>query len=317
MNNIRKLEKKDLFKTSLFIGISLIVILTLSNVITGVVQAVLLLFGYSSSEINNFFFDTWTGYLYNTVVSAIVYTLPFLFVKIINKKPVYETCSFNSPNNNLSVYCIGFVIGLAMVANIVTTVLNNFFATYFDYQAVQQSIGDNSYSGVFEFVFTLVNIAVFPALIEEFAFRGIILGTLRKYGDMPAILFSATIFALFHGNFVQIPFAFIVGIGLGLTVVITNSIWPAIVAHFLNNALAVVINYFSINSAIISLLIFALVIAIGIISLVFLINKKAFRNIKKCSSSLSPFSRFLRMFYSPTTLIYVAIMLIVAYFNKA
>lgn len=317
MNNISKLEKKDLFRTSLFIGISLIVILSLSNVITGFVQAILLLFGYSSSEINSFFFDTWSGYLYNTVVSTIVYTLPFLFVKIVNKKPVYETCSFNSPSNNLSIFCIGFVIGLAMIANIVTTVLNNFFATYFDYQAIQQSIGDNSYSDTFEFIFTLVNVAVFPALVEEFAFRGVILGTMRKYGDMPAILFSAAIFALFHGNFIQIPFAFIVGIGLGLTVVISNSIWPAIVAHFMNNAFAVVINYFSVNSAYISLLLFALIIAIGIVSLVFLINKKAFSNIKKCSSSLRPFSRLLRMFYSPTTLGYVAIMLTVAYFNKA
>ncbi len=80
--------------------------------------------------------------------------------------------------------------------------------------------------------------AVAPAIFEEFAFRGIVLNSLKKFGNLPAILVSSLLFALMHGNFVQIPFAFCAGIGLGLCYVKSKSIWTPVVAHFINNTLA-------------------------------------------------------------------------------
>ena len=45
-------------------------------------------------------------------------------------------------------------------------------------------------------------------IAEELLFRGIVLRTLRPWGKQAAILISALVFGLFHGNVVQIPFAF-------------------------------------------------------------------------------------------------------------
>jgi membrane protease YdiL (CAAX protease family) len=49
-------------------------------------------------------------------------------------------------------------------------------------------------------------------IAEELLFRGIVLRTLRPWGKQAAILISALVFGLFHGNVVQIPFAFAVGV---------------------------------------------------------------------------------------------------------
>lgn len=88
-----------------------------------------------------------------------------------------------------------------------------------------------------------LSIAVVPALVEEFAVRGVILQPLRKYGDKFAILASALIFAIMHGNLIQAPFALIAGIGIGYAVCITNSIWTGILIHFCNNLYSVVIEF--------------------------------------------------------------------------
>ena len=71
-------------------------------------------------------------------------------------------------------------------------------------------------------------------IAEELLFRGIVLRTLRPWGKQAAILISALVFGLFHGNVVQIPFAFAVGVVLGYVAVEHSILW-AIVLHIINN----------------------------------------------------------------------------------
>lgn len=49
---------------------------------------------------------------------------------------------------------------------------------------------------------------------EELIFRGFVLRSLRPYGKRFAILGSAFLFGLFHGNLLQTPYAFLVGLVL-------------------------------------------------------------------------------------------------------
>jgi membrane protease YdiL (CAAX protease family) len=71
-------------------------------------------------------------------------------------------------------------------------------------------------------------------ITEELLFRGILLRPLEKYGKRFAILVSAFLFGLMHGNVVQTPFAFVVGMILGYVAVEYNILW-AIVLHMFNN----------------------------------------------------------------------------------
>ena len=47
-------------------------------------------------------------------------------------------------------------------------------------------------------------------------------------------------FALMHGNMVQLPFAFIAGFALAYVVIATDSIWYTIFIHMSNNSISVI-----------------------------------------------------------------------------
>ena len=70
---------------------------------------------------------------------------------------------------------------------------------------------------------------------------------LRPYGNGLAILVSSLLFGLMHGNVLQIPFAFMVGLALSFLVVKTNCIWLACGLHFLNNFMSVLLEYLTMH----------------------------------------------------------------------
>jgi membrane protease YdiL (CAAX protease family) len=88
-------------------------------------------------------------------------------------------------------------------------------------------------------------IAIFPAVCEEILFRGVVLPALaRPLGAIGAVLASALMFGVIHLDvagdvtaFTRIPFAVLVGVGLGLLRVRTGSLLPPILAHAVLNTI--------------------------------------------------------------------------------
>lgn len=101
-----------------------------------------------------------------------------------------------------------------------------------------------SYS-VPELLVVLFVIAVTPAICEEFFFRGLVLKNFeRSFKAAPAILYTGILFAIFHFHPLNIiPLVFL-GYFLTFMVHYSGSIFTGIVAHFINNALAVLAIYF-------------------------------------------------------------------------
>lgn len=89
----------------------------------------------------------------------------------------------------------------------------------------------------------ILSTALLPCLVEELVFRGYLFGTLRRHGDGIAILISALVFGLFHGNILQFPFAFLLGLVQAWLLVKTGSILPCILLHFANNLTSVLIDF--------------------------------------------------------------------------
>ena len=88
--------------------------------------------------------------------------------------------------------------------------------------------------------------AVLPAITEELLFRGIILkGLLNKFKPWVAILISAFLFMLMHGSLQQTVYQFILGLIFGAIAYYSGSIIYAIITHFLNNALVLIVSYFA------------------------------------------------------------------------
>jgi membrane protease YdiL (CAAX protease family) len=94
-------------------------------------------------------------------------------------------------------------------------------------------------------VIVMLSVIIFAPFIEEILFRGLIINELK--GKMPlilVILIQSLMFGVIHGNWLQIAYAFIMGILLGLVSIWSRSIWPAIVLHMSMNGSPILISLF-------------------------------------------------------------------------
>lgn len=92
-------------------------------------------------------------------------------------------------------------------------------------------------------------IALLPAITEEFFFRGALQQFLRLQlkNIHAAIWITAIIFSAFHGQFFGFFPRLFLGALLGYVCVYTSSIWPAILMHFVNNFIAVLLVHYHLD----------------------------------------------------------------------
>lgn len=152
-------------------------------------------------------------------------------------KPVPQfTTSFNFPKNPLKMLLlvvIGF--GGCMIANWISSILLTLLETtgiHSTYSAVEDPLN------LSDTILMVISVAIIPPLVEEYALRGSVMTNLRRYGNVFAIVASAFMFGIFHGNAAQILFAFLCGIIFGYATIATESLWTAIIIHALNNSLS-------------------------------------------------------------------------------
>jgi membrane protease YdiL (CAAX protease family) len=89
-------------------------------------------------------------------------------------------------------------------------------------------------------IYTVLFISVFMAPIcEELFFRSFVfMGLLKGMPVGGAIVFSALIFAVAHGDVGSFLVLFFIGLALAFLRWRTRSIWPGILLHLLNNFVA-------------------------------------------------------------------------------
>lgn len=98
---------------------------------------------------------------------------------------------------------------------------------------------------------SFMTLVVLPPFAEEVIFRGLVQNKLLAYGKWQAIVFSSLLFAFFHMNLLQIPYAFVCGILFGYFTARTGSVCFAVILHFVNNLSAFVIMYTRAGDAVI------------------------------------------------------------------
>lgn len=80
---------------------------------------------------------------------------------------------------------------------------------------------------------------IVPAVAEEFFFRSIIISDYSEYNGICAITVSALFFAMLHFSFVQFPLYFLLGVILASMTYVTDSTFPAMTVHLINNTATV------------------------------------------------------------------------------
>ena len=100
--------------------------------------------------------------------------------------------------------------------------------------------------GVSGLVFNLFMIAFLPAIGEEFFFRGVVqrIFTRMTRNHHSGIWISAILFSAIHMQFYGFLPRMLLGVLFGYLLVWSGTIWLPVVAHFFNNAFAVIAMYF-------------------------------------------------------------------------
>lgn len=239
MDAMRLKEKQDIKRMANIIGVAYIILWLLPSFLSRAISDLSKLFNIEKA-VAELYGDPAFIMVLQTVFSVLMFTLPFLIIPVSSGKRLTELISFSKPKTDIFLPMLLIGIGASAFANIATNSISAFFSGL----GIEFLSPDMQYpKGLFGFVLSFIAVAIVPALAEEFAMRGVVMGSAKKYGEGYAVLVSSVIFALMHGNFVQIPFAFIMGLVIGFAVIKTESLWTGIAIHFATNAVSVTLSY--------------------------------------------------------------------------
>jgi membrane protease YdiL (CAAX protease family) len=126
----------------------------------------------------------------------------------------------------------------------------------------------------------LINHAILPALLEELLFRYIPLRLLAPHSGKWTVLLSALFFGFAHHSLFRLPYALVAGVIFMTLDLMTDSVYPSVALHFINNTLSVLMIFFS------SYLFYPVIAILSLISLIFIIRgrKNYFGKIKELFS---------------------------------
>lgn len=168
------------------------------------------------------------GYLLALALSFFCYTrwkTPAQFQEMLWRKE--QTMTFST---FLGLFCL--VTGAQLVAQL-SSFLVRLLAIALDIpmeELVRQASVDAFEPAMFLYA------CILGPLAEELLFRGLVLRTLAPFGKKLAIFVSALLFGLFHGNLLQTPYAFVMGLVLGYGALQYRLVWT-ILLHVGNNLL--------------------------------------------------------------------------------
>lgn len=304
-------EKRQLRSSAGFVGLLMLLLIGTMNATYLAVASVLSVTGFlpeggilkENLGLNNTAYLCIYGMIY-----ALAMGLPLLLLLVTR----HRFAKYPAKPISAGVVYFGVLaaVGMCMGANVVTNYLVAFLESIgIPSPEFPQLLEHNPTS----LLLNLVIMAVLPAILEELVFRFGVLRALRPYGDGFAVMVSAVLFGLMHGNIRQIPFALIVGLALGYLYVATNRLWIPILIHFINNALSVCLEYiaFSMDELTVgwfySFVIYGLALLGGLaIPLLFILYRRQLKTAPK-TTCLSFGQRLGGLFRSPAFVISVVL----------
>ncbi|MDE6725191.1 MAG: CPBP family intramembrane metalloprotease [Ruminiclostridium sp.] len=177
--------------------------------------------------------------------------IPSLLAAVMLKYSLKNLCGgFKPPKNTKkalanfpALYGAGMIINIATMGVILLLWKLGIINSQGDISDMMNSTGLNPPNFGSSFVL-FVLLTVIAPFFEEFIFRGAVLRLLQPYGNGLAIFVSAFCFGIYHGNFQQFFYAFVLGICLGYIAVATKSLFCSTVLHALFNSIGGIIMIF-------------------------------------------------------------------------
>jgi|GEM_PF-243788 len=162
--------------------------------------------------------------------------LIYCFIKKIN---IRETFRFNKVKALPAL----LILLIAVPASYAASMFNNIVIYLLQFIGDIPNPGIPTPGSIPELLTGILVIAVAPGICEEMMHRGLLLRAYEKRGTYKAVIIVSILFGLFHFDITNLLGPILLGLLIGYYTVRTNSILAGMLAHFLNNAFAEVVQY--------------------------------------------------------------------------
>lgn len=158
----------------------------------------------------------------------------------------------NDMKKSLMLYKISFkntlrIILIVIMAYPVVVFINGLFLSLLSNFIELKNYTLDIFSQEQSFWVYIFYLAVVPAICEETFFRGVLINSYNCIGKKFAIILSAFLFAIFHFDIQNFIAPFLLGVLFANLKDVTNTLYAAILGHFVNNLLGIIfsseINY--------------------------------------------------------------------------
>ncbi|PKU90192.1 CAAX amino protease family protein [Bifidobacterium pseudolongum subsp. globosum] len=171
--------------------------------------------------------SAWLGVV---ISSGVLYCIALpLGIMVLRGEPMLPTRRFMLKPSRFVVYLL-IALPVTYAGNIIGILLS---AALSGGQASNRIL---DMTGGSDWVVNMVAAVLLAPIVEEWLFRKQLIGRLRRFGELPAILVSALFFALFHLNLFQFFYAFGLGILFGYVYTRTSRLRYTVALHMIINA---------------------------------------------------------------------------------
>jgi len=169
---------------------------------------------------------------FSLIESQLLILVPVIFFVLYQKINIVKCLPYKmlKPLDALLALLFGYSLIPLMM-------LLNYISMLFSTNKVQEMTGALM---EYPFLVQIFFVAVIPAFVEEFVFRGVFYHSYRKNGILGAALLSGFIFGIVHLNINQFVYAFVLGAILALLVEATGSMLTSMIAHFAINTYSII-----------------------------------------------------------------------------
>lgn len=196
--------------------------------------------GFTVEQISAFVNEPGGNVIFEIALSFVLMLVPYAICIRIAGMRVRDIDVFTRSKKGTALPCLLFGVGFCAFANIAVSAAGEVFESLGFKDTTVRSADPQ---GFFGFLLSVIAISIVPALLEEFAFRGVVMTVLKPYGEAFSVVASAILFGLIHGNVNQIPFAFLVGLALGFIRIKSGSLIVPMAVHGINNLVSTVLSY--------------------------------------------------------------------------
>ncbi len=175
------------------------------------------------------------------ITEYLIILLPVLLYLKVKGYSIRETLRLNSISIKQIIYVILIVIFSYPIAVFFNYLGIVFLSKYGQLLPSSVPIPESSR----ELLLGILTISITPGICEEVMFRGMLMKSYESMGRKKAIIYTAILFGIFHFNLQNLLGPIFLGIMFGILVYRTDSILSSMIAHMINNLIALIIGTFS------------------------------------------------------------------------